>query len=195
MKQHRLLHAASRAFTIMEIMTALVIFSGSMLAYLGYQASVAKVLYDAQSTTLAGHIADDLVQAIDLMDSVEFQDLVDNTPMDAIQSDNDVALFIKNLRNLADTPVTTGPFTAQGAPLAVAGATGPSYFHRHIRINTYGAETNTSGLTVEQLWFYYYHVEVIVSWPKAGAALTTNCSDLSTAGCDRLNIHFMKGTR
>lgn len=180
---------------MLEIMTALVIFSGSMLAYLGYQSNVAKVLYDAQSSSIAGNITDDLVQAIEAMDPLEFQDLIDNTALDVIQDDNDIALYVRNLRNTSDAIAFTGPFSNMGKPLHDKSAPGDGLFFRSIRINTYGAETNNSGLTIEQLYFYFYHIEIIVSWPKASAPPATICSNISTPECDRMHVHFLKGTK
>lgn len=185
----------SNAFTMLEIMTALVIFSGSMLAYLGYQSNVAKVLYDAQSSSIAGDITEDLAQAIEIMNPLEFQDLIDNTALDVIQDDNDIALYVRNLRDTSDAVAFTGPFTGEGKPLHDKSATGDGYFYRSIRINTYGAETNNAGLTIEQLYFYYYHIEIIVSWPQANASPATNCSNITSPGCDRMHVHFLKGTK
>ncbi|MCK5807710.1 hypothetical protein KAH37_01865 [bacterium] len=194
MKQ-RILQAKSTAFTMLEIMTALVIFSGSMMAYLGYQSSVARVLYDAQSSSTAGTLAEDLVESINAMDIVEFNNLILSTPMDLIQSDNDIALYVRNLRDGGDAVAFTGPFTSEGKPLHDAGATGNGLFYRSIRINTYGAETNNSGFTIDQLYFYFYHIEIIISWPNVAAPLTLNCSNIATVGCDRIHVHFMKGIK
>ena len=187
------------AFTIIEIMTALVIFSGSMLAYLGYQASVSKVLYDAQSASMAGHLAEDFVQAIDTLDNEAFKNLVESFPLDNIMSDNSInssTVLIRSFQNpTTDTDAFTGPFTPLGIPLYGSSAPGNGLFFRHIRINTYGAETNNSGLTIEQLYFYYYHVEIIVSWPRTNAPPATRCTALTNTQCDQLHIHFLRGTR
>ncbi len=182
------------AFTLLEIMTALVVFSGSMLAYLGYESSVSRVMYQAQSSAIAQHLIEDMVHAIDTMDVADFQTLVDSMPMDTMTSDTAISSYIKSLNGADGSPLYVGPFSSQGTPLNNASTGG--FFYRFLVINTYRNEVGDPSITVDQLFFYYYQVTVVVAYPRPDTADgSATCATPSDSVCYRTAVTFLKGTR
>ncbi|MBO4705683.1 MAG: prepilin-type N-terminal cleavage/methylation domain-containing protein [Spirochaetaceae bacterium] len=173
-----------KAFTLIEVMISIFVFSSAMLGFMAFHAHTMAVLFENESTQLAHSLAFNLVDEINAMSYKSFGKLTSNSELssDWVSDSNLTGFFGSNFK--------PGPFNSFGQQVSSA-ATGNYIFHRAMKIDTYSKQTQVyvqDGTYLSTL----YHVEVRVTWPKKEYP-TKNCgTSYSSTECNILSIPLVR---
>lgn len=180
-----------KAFTLIEVMISIFIFTTAMLGYMSFHAYSASVLFDNESAQFAHSLAFNLVDEINSMSYESFFKLTSN------DADKGGFAFSRNTKifdwevkakdsDLFGTDFAVSPFNIFGKHDENA-----SYrFYRAIRIDSYTNKTQTYAQTGSYL-STLYHVDVLVFWPKKGYP-DADCSNYNETACNMLSIPIVR---
>ena len=165
-----------KAFTLIEVMISIFIFTTAMLGYMAFHAHSMEVLFDNESAQFAHALAFNLVDEINSMSYESFGYMVGDETTTPKKPGYVGTEFKPD--SVMQKPELFGPnFIA--SPFNVLGEqddSGPYRFYRVVSADKYSNKTQTyaqQGTFLATL----YHVEVKVYWPKKDAAdPTMNCS-------------------
>jgi len=157
-----------KAFTLLEVIVSLFVFSTGMLAYMSYHVRANEVMFENESAQIAHSLALNLAEEIVAMEPKDFYELSkdredgNSTWLDTIFFDSE--------------DKSAGPFDSRGKP----GSNGENFqFYRFLRFSTYDKETDTFN-PAPSIFGKLRHVEIIVSWPfKQHGANTDKCGTVS----------------
>lgn len=172
-----------KAFTLIEVMVSIFVFSIAMMGYMTFHAHSMSVLFDNESAQFAQALAFNLIDEINAMSADSFKKLVEESnALNADKKDSEItqSLFSNDFKH--------GPFTISD---------GDGYkFVRIISIEKYTTKTQTYAQD-ESYLSTLYHVEVGVYWPKRGHGDVADCYEQrsDTAKCNSLRIPIVRSNR
>lgn len=182
-----------KAFTLIEVMISIFIFTTAMLGYMAFHAHSMAVLFDNESAQFAHSLAFNLIDEINSMSFEAFGDMVGDpsavpakTAMVGTSSQSDVIM--------AD-PKLLGP-TFKSSPFNILGehedpSSGTYLFYRVVRADSYANRTQTytqQGTFLSTL----YQVDVDVYWPKKGYPKAKCASLYSEEQCNHISIPLVR---
>ncbi|MBR6421474.1 prepilin-type N-terminal cleavage/methylation domain-containing protein [bacterium] len=173
----------NRAFTLIEVMVSIFIFTTSMLGYMAFHAHSMSVLFENESAQFAHALAFNLVEEFNSMSYDSFKELAGTGSVVNLQEST-----LQNDKYLGAN-YRISPFYMTGSA---------SYaFYRNIVIAPYSMATGTyvqPGTYLSTL----YQIEVSVYWPKMGHG-EYPCTNSSSAGfddnCNALTIPLVRSNR
>jgi hypothetical protein len=180
-----------KAFTLIEVMISIFIFTTSMLGYMAFHAHSMAVIFDNESAQFAHALAFNLVDEINSMSFESFGDMVGDptsTPQKTalVGTSSQLDSVMTNSKLFGDKFLYS-PFNILGAQ----DSTGSYRFYRAVRADSYANKTQTyaaQGTFLSTL----YHVDVSVYWPKKGYPDKNCFADYSEASCNYLSIPLVR---
>lgn len=174
-----------KAFTLIEVMISIFIFTTAMLGYMAFHAYSMSVLFDNESAQFAHSLAFNLVDEVNAMSYDSFKSFVEGCGCvgdSATKKDSAISstLFGSNFK--------AGPFTL---------SENDGYkFIRTISVEKYSDKTQTyaqPGTYLSTL----YHVTISVYWPKKGHGDITDCFDNYDDGskCNFVQVPLVRSNR
>ena len=173
-----------KAFTLIEVMISIFIFTTAMLGYMSFHAHSMSVVFDNESAQFAHSLAFDLIEEINSMSYKDFSTLVDATLNKANPVDDKI---IQDILHLPDAQIRKNPHHL---------VEGDDYkFNRFIATQKYTDKTGVfaqTGSFVSTL----YNVEVSVYWPKRGKG-DKDCTSNSNfeTDCNQILIPLVRSNR
>jgi len=170
-----------KAFTLIEVMISIFIFTTAMLGYMSFHAHSMSVIFDNESAQFAHALAFNLVEEINSMSYNDFAKLAQNTASQ--QSDT----FLKGSSYFGDN-FGVSPFYMTDTL---------SYkFNRFIKTTKYTDITGSfsqAGTFTSTL----YHVEVIVYWPKRGNGNVDCIASLQNfeTKCNEIRVPLVRSSK
>lgn len=180
-----------KAFTLIEVMISIFVFTTAMLGYMAFHAHSMAVVFDNESAQFAHALAFNLVDEINAMSFESFGDLVGD------QTSTPVKTALVGTSSQLDTVMTNSKLFGDkflASPFNILGAqdsTGPYRFYRAVRADSYANKTQTytqPGTFLSTL----YHVDITVYWPKKGYPDVNCFSNYSEAACNYLSIPLVR---
>lgn len=180
-----------KAFTLIEVMISIFVFTTAMLGYMAFHAHSMAVIFDNESAQFAHALAFNLVDEINSMSFDSFGYMVGDqtsTPKKAAL----VGTSSQSDEIMADAKLFGNKF--KSSPFNVLGAqdsTGPYRFYRVVRADSYANKTQTytqQGTFLSTL----YQVDVSVYWPKKGYPDENCFANYSAAKCNYLSIPLVR---
>ncbi|MBP5591744.1 prepilin-type N-terminal cleavage/methylation domain-containing protein [bacterium] len=180
-----------KAFTLIEVMISIFIFTTAMLGYMAFHAHSMEVIFDNESAQFAHALAFNLVDEINSMSYDSFGYMVGDqtsTPKkNALVGTASQADTIMADSKLFGSSFLSSPFNILGAQ----DSTGSYRFYRVVRADSYANKTQSyvqPGTFLSTL----YQVDVSVYWPKKGNP-TVNCfANYSEAQCNYISIPLVR---
>ena len=172
-----------KAFTLIEVMISIFIFSTAMLGYMAFHAHSMSVLFDNESAQFAHSLAFNLVEEINSMSYKDYAKLVEKTSQAQPQLDN----FLNTSAYFGEK-FGVSPFYMTDTT---------SYrFNRYIKTTKY---TDLTGVYAQDGTFTstLYHTEVSVYWPKRGYGgenCTANMQNFETK-CNEIRIPIVRSNK
>lgn len=173
----------NRAFTLIEVMVSIFIFTTSMLGYMAFHAHSMSVLFENESAQFAHALAFNLIEEFNSMSYDSFKELAGSGSVVTLQEST-----LQDDKYLGAT-YKISPFYMTGSA---------SYaFYRHIVIAPYSMATGNyaqPGTYLSTL----YQIEVSVYWPKMGhgeSSCTNESSSEFDANCNKLTIPLVRSNR
>jgi len=154
-----------RAFTLIEVMISIFVFTTAMLGYMAFHSHSMSVLFENESAQFAHSLAFNLIEEFNAMSYDSFQKITDD-------------ILHKQAGELAEATLATNDFfgTNYATSPFYMNKNGASYaFYRKISIQSYSQATGhyaAKGTYLATL----YEIKVYVYWPKIGHG-NANCSD------------------
>ncbi len=184
-----------RAFTLIEVMISIFIFTTAMLGYMSFHAHSMSVLFDNESAQFAHSLAFNLVEEMNAMSYDDFFSLVSDK-FCSCDADKRVCNSCNNkvladdttlgLKNYFGADYSSNPF------MIVKGA--ESYrFYRFVSIVRYKDKTPAfvqDGSYLSTL----FHVLIEVRWPKRGHG-DHDCTNYDEGACDKIEIPLVRSIR
>ena len=168
-----------KAFTLIEVMISIFVFSSAMLGFMAFHAHTMAVLFENESAQFAHALVFNMVDEINAMSYDSFQAFTSKTTW----TDD------KDLKSLFGADFKESPFNSFGKQTTQV----ENYrFYRALKVDTYANQTQAyvqSGTYFSTL----YHVEVRVAWPKREYP-TQDCSTsgYTTAKCNTISIPLVR---
>lgn len=167
-----------RAFTLIEVMVSIFVFSSAMLGFMAFHAHTMAVLFENESAQFAHSLAFNLVDEINAMSYDSFKEFV------AIESWTDD----ESLNNKFAEDFKTSPFDSFGKQVK----SGSYLFYRALKVSTYASET---GKYVQEGTYLstLYNVDIRVAWPKKEFP-TQDCSTsgYTLENCNSITIPLVR---
>ena len=178
-----------KAFTLIEVMISIFIFSTAMLGYMAFHAHSMSVLFDNESAQFAQSLAFNLVDEINAMSADSFDKFKDafNGAHGTYKLDSDLSSYFSSA-------FQSSPFNSFGEKLSPGSTAVPYRFYRKVLLDTYSNKTKTSvpqGSYLSTL----YHVEVYVQWPKKEHPTEDCSSPASSDNCNSVLIPLVRSNR
>lgn len=176
-----------KAFTLIEVMISIFIFTTAMLGYMSFHAYSAAVLFDNESAQFAHSLAFNLVDEINSMSYDSFNKF---TQLVGTTSQSDVILANDELFG---SKFASSPFNIFGKSEG-SGSDASYLFYRSVRVDTYSNKTQTyaqAGTYLSTL----YHVDVSVYWPKKGYPNQNCFTNYSENACNTLSIPLVRSNK
>lgn len=173
----------TKAFTLIEVMVSIFVFSIAMVGYMTFHAHSMSVLFDNESSQFAHTLAFNLIDELNAMSADSFKKFVDDSnTLNSTKKDSEITptLFSNDFKK--------GPFTISD---------GDGYkFVRTVSIERYTDKTQSYAPDDSYL-STLYHVEVGVYWPKRGYGNIADCYEErgNTAACNSLTIPIVRSNR
>ena len=170
-----------KAFTLIEVMVSIFVFSSAMLGFMAFHAHTMAVLFENESAQFAHSLAFNLVDEINAMAYDSFSKFTSKTSW---TDDADVeGFFGSNFKK--------SPFDSFGNQ--VAGSSSATYrFYRALKVDTYSHQTQVYTQTGTYL-STLYHVDVRVAWPKKEwPNATCDVSGYNSSKCNSINIPLVR---
>lgn len=175
----------NNAFTLIEVMISIFVFTTAMLGYMAFHGYSMSVLFDNESAQFAHSLAFNLVDEMNAMSYDSFKSFVEGCGCvgdSATKKDSAITstLFGKDFQ--------AGPFTLSD---------GDGYkFIRTVKVEKYSDKTQTytqPGTYLSTL----YHVTVSVYWPKKGNGDISDCFNNYGDGskCNVVQIPLVRSNR
>lgn len=180
-----------KAFTLIEVMVSIFIFTTAMLGYMTFHAHSMDVLFDNESAQFAHALAFNLVDEINSMSYDSFGYMVGDqtstpkkTALVGASSQSDA--IMKNEKLFGDSFLES-PFNILGAQ----DSTGSYRFYRVVRANSYANKTQSY---VQQGTFLatLFQVDVAVYWPKKGHPDVNCYANYSETECNYISIPLVR---
>lgn len=174
-----------KAFTLMEVMVSIFIFSTSMLGFMAFHAHSMAVLFENESAQMAHSMAFNMVDEINAMAYDSFHSFV---------AKSNEWLNDWEVEDLLGDTFKSSPFNSFGKKVATSSAE-PYKFYRAIEVTSYSSQTGTyvqEGTYLSTL----YQIEIRVAWPKKEKP-NANCdsSNYSTAKCNSVSIPLIRSDK
>ena len=173
----------NRAFTLIEVMISIFIFTTSMLGYMAFHAHSMSVLFENESAQFAHALAFNLVEEFNSMSYDSFKALAGSG----------------SVVNLQESTLQDEKYFGSNYPISPFYMTGSaSYpFYRNIVIAPYSMATGNYAVGGTYL-STLYQVKVSVYWPKMGHG-EYQCTNSGAAGfddnCNSLTIPLVRSNR
>jgi prepilin-type N-terminal cleavage/methylation domain len=168
-----------KAFTLIEVMISIFVFSSAMVGFMAFHAHTMSVLFENESAQLAHALAFNLVDEINAMSYDSFSQFISKTNW---TDDAD-------LQSLFGSDFKASPFNSYGEQKNE----GNYRFYRALKVDTYANQTQ---LYVQQGSYLstLYHVEVRVAWPKRNSTPTHACNvgGYSSEVCNSIIIPLVR---
>jgi len=173
-----------RAFTMIEVMIAIFIFSTGMFAFMAYHARANAMMFDNESSQIAHSLAINLAEEINSLTMEDSRALSEAGCLQsgAICSDG-------SLSNFFSGSFIGGPFDSFGKPVG-GGSDQPFMFYRLVTMRTYNDITQSSNPAISQLGLLR-HFEVIVAWPSRDHP-GFSCDNVGYGNCYYVTIPVVK---
>ena len=148
-----------KAFTLIEVMISIFVFSSAMLGFMAFHAHTMAVLFENESAQFAHSLAFNMIDEINAMSYDSFHEVQEYiSTKNGWMDDND-----DTLKTMFGSDFKESPFNSFGKQVAVGG---DNYlFCRSLQVDTYAKKTQVyvqNGTYLSTL----YHIEVRVAWPK-----------------------------
>ena len=170
-----------KAFTLIEVMISIFVFSSAMLGFMAFHAHTMSVVFDNESAQFAYALAFNLIDEINAAPNDLFTKLKGfNTP------EPDKTL---SATNLFGEDFKASPFNSFGQQTK---STENYRFYRKFKVQPYSTTTGVNvhaGTHLSTL----YEVEVTVKWPKRNDP-TANC-DSESASCDVISVILVRSNK
>ena len=145
-----------KAFTLIEVMMSIFIFSSAMLGFMAFHAHTMAVLFENESAQFAHALAFNMIDEINALSSDSFSTISSKSKVlgSWLTDDN------QGVKSALGSTFKPSPFNSFGK----SGSDNYT-FYRAIRVEKYSTQTQVyvqNGTYLSTL----YHVEVLVSWPK-----------------------------
>ena len=170
------------AFTLIEVMISIFIFSTAMIGYMAFHAHSMSVLFDNESAQFAHAIAFNLVDEMNAIKVEDFKTLIDE------KGNSKFSDTVLKQQKYLGTDFGASPFYLTDAQ---------SYkFNRYIQILPY---TEVTGVSVPKGSFlsYLYQIEITVYWPKRGFG-SQDCTDQIQnfeTKCNQVVLHLVRSDK
>lgn len=179
-------YSVTKAFTLIEVMISLFVFSTGMLAFMAYHARANSMMFENESSLIAHSLALNLAEEINSLSPEDTRDLCDVACFSSGGTCQD-ALIANNLDKGGS--FASGPFDSWGKPLG--GSPNETFmFYRLILMSTYSQMTQTSNSENTQLGLLR-HFEVVAAWPRK-AFPSLKCSSLGNPDCNYVRVPVVK---
>lgn len=177
-----------KAFTLIEVMVSIFIFSTAMLGYMAFHAHSMSVLFDNESAQFAQSLAFNLVDEINAMSADSFDKF-----KDAFKGSYGTYKLDKDLSSYFSSAFQSSPFNSFGEKLSDS-STASYRFYRKVLVDTYSNKTKVNAPAGSYL-ATLYHVEVYVVWPKKEYP-NQDCSvQMSSDKCNTVLIPLVRSNR
>jgi len=182
-----------KAFTLIEVMISIFIFTTAMLGYMSFHAHTMAVLFDNESAQFAHALAFNLIDEINSMSYDKFGYMVgDDTTKPkktALVGTSSQLDTIMGHELLLGEKFKSSPFNIMG----VHDENDPYRFYRVVRANSYANKTQSYAMPGTYL-STLYHVDVAVYWPKKGHGdKDLDCStQYSEEKCNYISIPLVR---
>ena len=177
-----------KAFTLIEVMISIFIFTTAMLGYMAFHAYSMSVLFDNESAQFAHSLAFNLVDEINAMSYDSFKKFVEECGCVGYSNDQEDS----GMTSLFGTNFKPGPFTL---------SENDGYkFIRSVSVEKYTDKTKAYAMPGTYL-STLYHVTVNVYWPKklkdGQTSVPDNCKNDYGDGsnCNKLAIPLVRSNR
>ncbi len=186
----------AKAFTLIEVIVAIALFSTGLIGYMAFQNHAATVSFDADSSRTANQLAVELMETISSMTPKSFSDLTQQINPDQYYKDFQIAAYLPGLRDADNNLNNAGPFDHRGSPLN-GNESGHYLYYRFLRIQQYVIETNKVGLyNPGSDYDNLMHIEITVVWPKRhNHEVACNIPNPNPQQCNRISISLVKNRR
>lgn len=168
-----------KAFTLIEVMISIFIFTTAMLGYMAFHAHSMSVLFDNESAQFAHSLAFNLIEEVNAMNAKDFKSIVEEVGEGGTATDT-------LLSNYLGTTYHTSPFNL----VKFEGGSSPYQFYRVIEITSYAEATHTS-VAEDSFKSTLYEINVSVHWPKRGKG-GANCETYNETECNRISIPLVR---
>lgn len=171
-----------KAFTLIEVMISIFIFTTAMLGYMSFHAHSMSVIFDNESAQFAHSLAFNLVEEINSMSYKEFDKLVEMSGTQQIDT------FLKNTVFFGENFGVS--------PFYFVADTQNYKFNRYIKSTKYTDITGSSAQT-GSFKATLYHVEISVYWPKRGFGSVDCTSSLQnfSAQCNEIRVPIVRSNK
>ena len=170
----------TKAFTLIEVMISIFIFTTAMLGYMAFHAHSMSVLFDNESAQFAHSLAFNLIEEINAMSANDFKVLVSGIIGDGDEGESGDSI----LTTYFGTDYRTSPF------YVVENSENSYKFYRFIKVTKYKTATHIS-VTNNSFLSTLYEVEVSVRWPKRGHG-DKDCNSYDERECTQIAIPLVR---
>ena len=164
-----------KAFTLIEVMISIFIFTTSMLAYMSFHSHAMSVLFDNESAQFAHSLAFNLIEEMNAMSAKDFKSLVEEVGEGGSALDTLLTNYFGNTYH-------TSPFSITDS--------GSYKFYRSISVTKYDAATHVSVMNGSFL-STLYEVDVEVRWPKRGKG-SESCETYDERNCNKMFVPLVR---
>ena len=169
----------TKAFTLIEVMISIFIFTTAMLGYMSFHAHSMSVLFDNESAQFAHSLAFNLIEELNAMNAKDFKAVVEAIGEGGTATDTLLSNYLGNTYH-------TSPFNL----VKFEGSSGAYQFYRVIEVTKYATATHTS-VPENSFKSTLYEVNVSVHWPKHGQG-AENCETYNETKCNRISIPLVR---
>lgn len=169
-----------KAFTLIEVMVSIFVFSSAMVGFMAFHAHTMAVLFENESAQFAHSLAFNLIDEINAMSYDSFKEFTSITTW----TDD------KTIEDKFGDNFKSSPFNSFGEQKD----SGNYLFCRALKVSTYAKETQVyvqEGTYLSTL----YHVEVRVAWPKKeypNHKCSTGTNNFDSAMCNSITIPLVR---
>lgn len=173
-----------KAFTLLEVMVSIFIFTTSMLGYMAFNAYAQTALFESDSTQFASALAFNLIDELNSISCDAFKQYFTDSTSPKLVNDRPYldSEISSTMKNALGNNFKVGPHSL---------SVDDSYkFYRKIEIETYQHVTNRYVLPRAYL-NKLYHIRVGVFWPKFGNG-GTDCSNFDEDKCNVVYAYLVR---
>jgi type II secretory pathway pseudopilin PulG len=170
-----------KAFTLVECMVSIFIFSAGMLGFMAYHTRSTIMMFENESAQLAHALALNLADEINSLSGDDLRDMKESLGT-GLNFDNKIADFIDK----GTGTFNTSPFNSFGIS-----STSDSYLlYRMIQADSYSNKTQTANPEISHLGLLW-HFDILVGWPKKGYP-SKQCNSMGESECNYVRVPIVK---
>lgn len=174
-----------KAFTLIEVMISIFIFTTAMLGYMSFHSYSMSVLFDNESAQFAHSLAFNLVDELNAMSYDSFAKFV--AECGCVGDEDSHTIKDSNMSSLFSSDFKPSPFNL---------SSGDGYkFFRTLNVVKYTDKSQTYAINGTYL-STLYHVTVSVYWPKKGyGGDDVDCTSFNDSKCNVVQIPLVRSNR